>query len=76
MFLIYGSIEVCNNIAAICLKVGNESMSAIHFWATAKGNLPHLSYIFCKPDPPGTEFKTVACYVTGAFLFIELHRVK
>ena len=34
----------CNNIAASFLKVGDESMSAIRFQTTAKGNLPHLSY--------------------------------
>ena len=42
----------------------------------AKGNLLHLSYIFRKPDPLGTEFKTVACSVTGALLFIKLQRGK
>ena len=42
------------NIAASFLKVGDESMSAIWFWTTAKVNLPHLSYIFRKPEPLGT----------------------
>ena len=42
------------------LKVGDESMSAIWFRTTAKGNLPHLSYIFRNPEPLGTEFNTVA----------------
>ena len=46
-------------------------MSAIRFHTTAKGNLPHLSYIFRKPEPLGTEFKTVAYSVTGTLLFIE-----
>ena len=58
------------------LKVGDESMSAIRFRTTAKGNLLHLSYIFRKPDPLGTKFKTVACSVTGALLFIEVQRGK
>ena len=44
----------CNNIAASSLKVGYESMSAIRFRTTAKGSLPHLSYIFRKPEPLGT----------------------
>ena len=61
------------NIAAIFLKVGDESMSENRFRTTDQGNLPHLSYIFRKPDPLGTEFKKVACYVTGALLFIEVH---
>ena len=51
-------------------------MSEIRFRTTAKGNLPHLSYMFCKPEPPGTDFKTLACYVTGALLFIEVQRGK
>ena len=51
-------------------------MSAIRFQTTAKGNLPHLSYIFRKPDPLGTKFKTVACSATGALLFIEVQREK
>ena len=58
------------------MKVGGESMSEIRFWTTAKGNLPHFSYIFRKPEPLGIEFKTVACSVTDALLFIEFHRGK
>ena len=51
-------------------------MSAIRFRTTAKGNLPHLSYIFHKPEPLGKDFKTVACYVKGAWIFIEVQRGK
>ena len=51
-------------------------MSAIRFRTTVKGNLPHLSYIFRKSEPLGTEFKTIACSVTGALLFIEVQRGK
>ena len=71
-----GINTACKNIVASFLKVGDESMSAIRFRLTAKGNLPHLSYIFRKPDPPGTNLNTVACYVTWALLFIEVQRVK
>ena len=49
-------------------------MSAIRFRTTAKGNLPHFSYIFRNPEPLGTEFKTVACSITGDLLFVEVHR--
>ena len=66
----------CKYIAASFLKVGDESMSAIRFWTTAKGNLPHLSYIFGNPEPLSTEFKTLACSITGALLFIEVQRGK
>ena len=48
----------------------DESMSVIHFRTTAKGGLSHLSYILRKMEPLGTEFKTVAFSVPGAFLFI------
>ena len=74
--LIDGFNATCNNVAASSLKVGDESMSTIIFGAMAKGNLPHLSYIFRKPEPLGTEFKTVACSIIGTLLFIEFQRVK
>ena len=54
-----GFITAGKNIAASFLKVGDESMSEIRFRTTAKGNLPHLSYIFRKPEPLSTNFKTV-----------------
>ena len=74
--LIYFFNEVCKNIAVSYLKVGDESMSAIRFRTKAKGNLPHLSYIFCKPKQLGTEFNTVVCSVTWALLFVEVQRGK
>ena len=52
-----GFDTACKNIAASFLKVGDECMSEISFWTTAKGNLPHLSYIFRKLEPLGTEFR-------------------
>ena len=61
--LIDGFNAICKNISASFLKVGDESMSAIRFWTTAKGNLPHLFYIFLKLYPLGIEFKTVAFYI-------------
>ena len=75
-FFIDGFNESCNNIAYIYLKVGDESTSAIRFQTTEKGDLSHLSYILRNPEPHGTEFKTVACYVTGDLILIEVHRVK
>ena len=74
--LIYGFNEVYKNIPVSYLKVGDESMSAIRFRKMTKGNLPHLSYIFCKPKQLGTEFKTVVCYVTGSLLLVEVQRGK
>ena len=75
-YLFDGFNTARKNIAASFLKVGDESMSAIRFRTTAKGNLPHLPYIFQKPEPLGNEFKTVACSVTGSLLFIEVQRGK
>ena len=46
--LIDGFNEARKNIAASYLNVGDESMSAIFFQKMAKGDLPHLYYIFCK----------------------------
>ena len=69
-----GFNDTCNTIADSYMKV--ESMSAIRFRKTAKGNLPHLSYIFRKPEPLGIEFKTVTCSSTWALLFIEARILK
>ena len=70
-FLINGLNESVKHIAASYLNVGDDSMSVVCFQTTAKGDLPHVSYIFLNPEPLGTYFKTVICYITGAFLFIE-----
>ena len=70
--IIGGFNEALNNIASSYLEFGDDSMSAISLLMTEKGDLPRSSYIFCKPEPLGTEFKTVACSVTGSLLFIEL----
>ena len=43
---INGYNEACNNTSLGYLKVVNKSTSAIRFWTTVKGDLPHLSYIF------------------------------
>ena len=74
--LIDGFNTECKNIAASFLKVGDDSMSAIRFWTTAKGSLPHFLYIFRKPEPLGIEFNKFSCSVKGALLFIELQRDK
>ena len=66
----------CNIISTSYLKVGYESMSAIRFWKTAKGGLPRLPYIFCKPKPLVADFNTVIYSVTGALFSIDIHRLK
>ena len=46
--LIHGLNKAFSNIAARYIKVGDEYMSAMRFHTMSKGDLPHLSYIFCK----------------------------
>ena len=75
-FLIYGFNEACKDIAAISLKVWDDSTIAVNFWTMTKGKLPHLSYILRKPEPLGAEFNTVTCSSTGALLLIEVQRGK
>ena len=70
--LIDGFNAACKNIDASSMEVGGESMRAISFQTTAKGNLPYLSYNSHKPEPLGKYFNTVACSFTGALLFIEV----
>ena len=45
-------------------------MSVIRFQKAEKWDLPHLSYIFRKPDPLGVYFNKVDCSITGFLLFI------
>ena len=68
--LIDGFNESCKNTTASYLKVEDEFMIEIRFRTIENGNLPHLSYIFCNPDPLGSEFNTLTCSVTGALLLI------
>jgi hypothetical protein len=52
-------------IAASVRKTLDESMSAWCPQTSKTGGLPHLSFILRKPEPLGTEFKTIACTATG-----------
>lgn len=61
-------------VCSSALKVLDESMSAFKPRTTKTGNLPHLSYIFRKPEPLGTEFKVTACAETRILLHLELQR--
>ena len=73
--LIDGFDEACSNIASSYLKVGDESMSAIRFFTTSKGKLPHLYYISLQPEPIGTEFEKFALSVTGYLILIGVSLV-
>ena len=57
-------------------KVLDESMSA---WRPRKdklGGLPNISYIFRKPKPLGTEFKTMVDADTGVMVHLEVQEGK
>jgi hypothetical protein len=52
-------------IAALVIKLLDESMSA---WCPRKdktGGSPNISFILRKPEPLGTEFKSMTCSVRG-----------
>jgi len=49
-------------------------MSAFHSQTHSTGNLPHLSFIMCKPEDLGTEFKIVACPMTGILFHLEIQK--
>ena len=57
-------------------KTVDESMSAIQFRTTPKGDLLHYSYIFGKPEPLGTEMKNVVCSRLGTMLHLEIQKRK
>lgn len=64
------------NIAALIIKVFDESMSAWKPQTTQLGGLPNISYIIWKPEPLGTEFKSTACSKTGMLLHLEIQQGK
>lgn len=64
------------NFLSSLLLTGDETMSAQRPRKTKTGGLPHLSYIFRKPEPLGTEFKNVACAATGVMTYLEIQRGK
>ena len=62
--------------ASSATKTNDESMSAFVPRTTQTGGLPTISFIKRKPEPLGTEFKTVCCARTGVMLHMELQRGK
>ena len=67
-----GFDELFNNISSSYLKFVNQSIIAIYFYTTEKGKLPHLSYIFFKPEPMGIESNTLDCDFTGILILLEI----
>ena len=56
--------------------MSDESMSAIRFHNTPKGNLPHYSYICGNQDTLGTEINNMACYRLGVMLHLDIQKGK
>ena len=63
-------------IVSSWIKVLDESMSAFKPRTTKTGGLPNISFIARKPEPLGTEFKTVCCALSGLMLHMEIQRGK
>ena len=63
-------------VAASKIKVLDESMSAWRPRKDKTGGLPNISFIKRKPEPLGSEFKTLACGVSGIMLYLEIQRGK
>ena len=54
------------------VKVLDETMSAFRPRSTKTGGLPNLTWLIRKPEPLGTEFKTVCCAITGVMMHMEI----
>ena len=67
-----GFNKACNIIAASYLKVGYESIIASIFGLHWRVNCLTCPIFSPFPGPLGTDFNTVACYVTGVLLFLEI----
>jgi hypothetical protein len=77
----YKAIETFNEIRKVKLVKGDwalidESMSAWRPRTTRLGGLPNISHIPRKPEPLGTEFKSIADPSTGCMLGLEIQRGK
>ena len=62
---------MCTKIALGVEKTEDESMSAIRFWKTPKGDLLHYSFIFMNLEPLGTELNDMLCSRLGIMLYLE-----
>ena len=56
--------------------MADESMRAIQFPTTLKGDLLDQYYIFRKPEPFGIEMENVACSRLGNMLHLEIQKGK
>jgi hypothetical protein len=58
-------------LAASVRKTLDESMCAYRPRTSKTGGWPNISYILRKPEPLGTEFKVIACSVTGKLAVVS-----
>ena len=54
----------------------DETMCAWRPRQSKLGRLPNISYIIRKPEPLGTEYKTICCPITGVMTYMEIQRGK
>ena len=79
-FMLSKFIDSFNNnraktVAASVIKLLDESMSTWRPCKDKTGGLPNISFILRKPEPLGTEFKSMACSLTllfQVFVFVLL----
>jgi len=57
-------------------RVIDELMSAWRPQTSATGGLPNISYILWKPEPLGTEMKSIACPILKIMCYLEIQRGK
>jgi hypothetical protein len=61
-------------ISASRENTADESMCTLRPHTTKLGGWSHLLYMFCKPEPIGTEFKNTCCTKTGVLMMLEIQR--
>ena len=64
------------NITSSYKKILDEIMSAWRPQTSKNGGLLNISYIIRKPEPLGTEFKTVYCLMTSVMMYMEIQQGK
>ena len=55
-------------------EMAGGSMREMRFWTTPKGDLPHYSFIFRKPDPLEIQLKKLVCSRLGVMLYLEIQK--
>ena len=68
--------DLRRQIASGVGKTSDGLMSAIQFFTTPKGDLPHYSFIFRNMGPLGTEMKDLACSRFGTMLHLDIQKGK